>query len=141
VKGQELLQFPIGLECIRGKLIERTDRPSTLCGKQLLDRQAWTGRRLAASLSALDVLTGATLLSASHVRRISFVTLDTPIKARQTMSPFAADVSPPLLAMFTHSNKMSGYERRGRGPVRGPSHRANGAITAFSGADPWYPCS
>ena len=28
------------------KLIERTDRPSTLRGKQLRDRQAWTGRRL-----------------------------------------------------------------------------------------------
>ena len=45
-EGQELLQFLVGLEGIRGKLIERTDRPGTLRGKQLRDRQAWTGRRL-----------------------------------------------------------------------------------------------
>jgi hypothetical protein len=36
-EGQELLQLLVGLEGIRGKLIERADRPSTLCGKQLRD--------------------------------------------------------------------------------------------------------
>jgi hypothetical protein len=46
-EGQELLQFLVGLEGIRGKLIERADRLSTLCGEQLRDRQARTGRRLA----------------------------------------------------------------------------------------------
>ena len=47
VMAEELLQFLVGLEGIRGKLIERADRPSTLCGEQLGDRQARTGRRLA----------------------------------------------------------------------------------------------
>src|SRR5690242_13217950 len=46
-EGQELLQFLGGLEGIRGKLIERTDRPGTLRGKQLRDRQARTGLRVA----------------------------------------------------------------------------------------------
>jgi hypothetical protein len=46
-EGQELLHFLIGLEGIRGKLIERADRPGTLRGEQLRDRQARTGRRLA----------------------------------------------------------------------------------------------
>jgi len=32
-EGQELLHFLVGLEGIRGKLIERADRPSTLCGE------------------------------------------------------------------------------------------------------------
>ena len=64
-EGQEILQFLVGLEGIRGKLIERADRPSTLCGKQLRDRHARTGAALPASLSALDVLTGITLLSAA----------------------------------------------------------------------------
>ena len=46
-EGQELFQFLVGLEGIRGKLIERTDRPGTLRGKQLRDRQARTGLRVA----------------------------------------------------------------------------------------------
>ena len=68
-EGQELLQFLVGLEGIRGKLIERTDRPGTLRGKQLRDRQARAGGRLPALLSALDVLTGTTLLSAAYLSR------------------------------------------------------------------------
>jgi hypothetical protein len=46
-EGQELLHFLVGLEGIRGKLIERADRPGILRGEQLRDRQARTGSRLA----------------------------------------------------------------------------------------------
>ena len=81
-EGQELLQFLVGLEGIRGKLIERADRPSTLCGEQLADRQARTGRRLArvtvragcshwyhSPKRCLPLMLGA--LGASHPTRIS----------------------------------------------------------------------